>query len=364
MVQTPAHIQSLRPYVPGTPIEELARRHGLPVSSIVKLASNENPLGASRKALRAIAAAKSDVSLYPDNDCFVLSEALSRFHGLPPERFVIGCGSEGVLGMAASAFLCEGRETVFPKYSFQAFGNAVQRVGAISTVVDLKPGFQVDLDAMLAAISPRTSLVYLANPGNPTGTRLDNAQIEAFLARLPSHVVLLLDEAYREYALEAQTDPVQWTDRCSNLLVTRTFSKAYGLAGLRVGYGVTTAALAKELQRVRPPFSVSELAQAGAAAALDDREFLAETARVNRAGLEQLQAGFAALGLEYVPSSGNFVLVKVGDGKNVADALGSRGLIVRPVANYGLPEWLRVSVGLAEHNQRLLNALAEVVAPA
>ncbi|MBV7483448.1 histidinol-phosphate transaminase [Bordetella sp. BOR01] len=355
----PAHIAALKAYVPGLPIDDLARRLDMPASRIAKLASNENPLGASPMAIGALAEAAIDVSLYPDNDCTLLVDALSQALDLPKDWIVVGAGSESILGMAASAWLSQGRSAVYSAYSFQAFVNAVQRVGAEPVVV-AAPEYIVDLDALLSAVTPATSVIYIANPGNPTGTRLPPAAIAAFLARVPSRVAVVLDEAYREYLPpEEAGDSLQWVRDYPNLIVTRTFSKAYGLAGLRVGYGIAQPAVCALLHRLRAPFSVTHPAQAAAVAALQDRGFLAESLQMNAQGRSQLYQGFDRLGLKYLPSSANFVLAHVGDGGALARRLETHGLIVRPVAGYGLPAWLRISIGTRENNARLLAALEQ-----
>ncbi|NDZ11890.1 histidinol-phosphate transaminase [Variovorax sp. WS11] len=353
----PQHIRALKPYVPGLPIEQVARRLKLPVTQIAKLASNENPLGASPLALRALAEQPIDPSRYPDADCTDLTHALAAHLDVPADWVVAAAGSESILGIVASMLLAPGRSAVYSQYSFQAFVNAVQRVGGSAQVVP-SPGFTVDLEAVANAIGPDTSLVYIANPGNPTGAWLAPQALEAFLARVPSKVVVLLDEAYREYMpAERCGDSLAWLRRHPNLIVTRTFSKAYGLAGLRVGYGVAQPHLADVMRRLRAPFSVTQSAQLAGAAALADSEFLRRTAEANRQGLAQLGAALQRMGIEALPSSANFVLARVGDGADMAQRLQRRGLIVRPVANYGLPEWVRLSVGRNEENARLIDAL-------
>ncbi|WP_144639268.1 histidinol-phosphate transaminase [Bordetella genomosp. 13] len=361
----PGHIAGLKAYVPGLPIEDLARRLAMPVDRIAKLASNENPLGASPLATAAARSAAIDLSLYPDNDATALVQSLASTLRVPPQQVVVGAGSESLLAMVAAAFLAPGRSAVYTQYSFQAFVNAVQRVGAEGIEVP-SPDYTVDTQALLAAIRPDTAVVYLANPGNPTGTRVPQAQLAGFLGRVPSHVVVVLDEAYFEYLPDQEgPDSLEFVRQHPNVIVTRTFSKAYGLACLRVGYGVAQAEVAAMLRRLRAPFSVTSVAQAAAIAALADRQFLQQTVRVNAQGREQLYAGFDALGLRYLRSYANFVLVRVGDGAALAGRLEQHGLIVRPVGGYGLPAWLRVSVGSAQNNARLLDAMrAELKAPA
>ncbi|MDR6397480.1 histidinol-phosphate transaminase [Herbaspirillum seropedicae] len=358
MPNFPEHITKLQPYVPGLAISSLASELGVEPSSIVKLASNENPLGTSKLALDAISNSAQEFSLYPDNDSLVLSETLARFHGVPRDWIVVGSGSEAVLSMAATALLTKEKNAVYAQYSFQAFAGATQRTGASHKVV-ASPDFHVDLKGLLSAIDSNTSIIYIANPGNPTGTFLYNSAIEAFLNEVPSNVVVLLDEAYVEYLpQEIRSPAIQWIQRYPNLLVTRTFSKAYGLAGLRVGYGIAQPGIADMLRRVRAPFSVTRLAQIAAAAAINDEEFLARTAECNRRGLDFLYDGFARLKLDYITSFANFVLVKTGDGNQISQQLTQRGIIVRPLKSYGLNEWIRISVGTQAENEKVITALS------
>jgi histidinol-phosphate aminotransferase len=309
-------------------------------------------------------AAIADLGRYPDANGFALKDALSSRFGVPPQWVTLGNGSNDILELAAAALLAPGRSCVYSQYSFAVYALATQARGARAIVVPARD-FGHDLPAMRAAIAADTRLVYLANPNNPTGTFVPAAQIEAFLASVPTDVVVVLDEAYNEYLpQEDRFDSTAWVRRFPNLLVSRTFSKAYGLAGLRVGYGLAQPQLTDLLNRVRQPFNVNSLAQAAALAALADTEFLARSDALNRAGLRRLEAAFGALGLTYVPSRGNFVLVRVGPAARVYQELLKRGVIVRPVANYGLPEWLRVSVGLPEENERLLAVLPAALAAA
>ena len=350
-------IRAIAPYIPGKPIDDVARELGLPLERIVKLASNENPLGTPASAVAAFQAAAPDLSRYPDGNAFRLKEALSRRLGVASSWLTIGSGSNDILELAAAASLGAGRSCVFSQYSFAVYALATQVRGARSIVVPARD-LGHDLDAMAAAIAPDTRLVYLANPNNPTGTFVPGAAIEAFLQRVPPSVMVVLDEAYNEYlSPELRYDAVALVRRFPNLLVSRTFSKAFGLAGLRVGYGIAQYELSDMLNRVRMPFNVSTPAQAAALAALDDTAFLAQSFEVNRQGLAQLAGGFARLGLRHVPSHGNFVLFHVGPAAKVYQALLRRGVIIRPVANYDLPEWLRVSVGTAAENSAFLEAL-------
>ena len=360
----PEHIRAIAPYQAGKPIEELAREFGLDPATIVKLASNENPLGMPETARNAMVAAMEDLGRYPDSNGFALKAALAAKFGVPLDWITLGNGSNDILELAAAAVLAPGRSCVYARHSFAVYALATQARGARAIVVPAR-ALGHDLEAMAAAVADDTALVYVANPNNPTGTYLPAAAIEAFLQRVPSRVVVVLDEAYNEYLRpELRTDSVAWVRRHPNLLVSRTFSKAFGLAGLRVGYGIAQPALTDLLNRVRQPFNVNAAAQAAAVAALADEGFLARSYALNLSGLQQLTQAFEALGLEYVPSYGNFVLVKVGPAGRVYQELLKRGVIVRPVANYQLPEWLRVSIGLPGENQRFLDALPDALAAA
>lgn len=360
--QYPAHIAPLKPYVPGLPIADLAGRLGMSPERIAKLAANENPLGASPGALAALAAARIDLSQYPDNDCTDLVQALAQFHGVPPQWIVIGAGSESVIGNAVATLLSVGRRTAYAQYSFQAYVNAVQRLGAEHIVVP-SPDFTVDLKGLQRTLERNPSLIYIANPGNPTGTCLAPDALAAFLASVPAHVVVLLDEAYFEFLPPPlRPDSIGWVKTHPNLLITRTFSKAYGLAGLRVGYGIAQPVLADMLRRVRPPFTVSQSAQVAAVAALQDREFLSRTLDNNARCKQVLVVGLHRLGLRYLEAHTNFLLIEVDDGAAWTRDLERHGLIVRPVDAYGLPRWVRVSIGKPEEMQRLLDAMAGLIA--
>lgn len=360
----PEHVRAIAPYQAGKPIEELAREVGLDPAAIVKLASNENPLGMPQTARKAMVAAMEDFGRYPDSNGFALKTALAARLGVPLDWITLGNGSNDILELAAAAVLTPGRSCAYAQHSFAVYALATQARGARAIVVPAR-ALGHDLDAMASSIDEHTALVYVANPNNPTGTFVPGVEVERFLERVPPRVVVVLDEAYNEYLRpELRADSVAWVRRHPNLLVSRTFSKAFGLAGLRVGYGVAQPELTDLLNRVRQPFNVNAVAQAAAVAALDDAEFLARSYALNLAGIEQLTRGFEALGLEYVPSYGNFMLVKVGPAARVYEALLRRGVIVRPVANYQLPEWLRVSIGLPEENERFLDALPEALVAA
>lgn len=361
----PEYIRAIAPYVGGKPIGEVAREFGLDEAKIIKLASNENPLGMPQSARDAMTRAFDEVGRYPDANGHDLKQVISRKLNVPMDWITLGNGSNDILVLAAHAFLQPGAAAIYSQYSFVVYALATQEVGGRCVVVPATAAFGHDLDAMLAAITPDTHLIYLANPNNPTGTYLSGAELEAFLAAVPSRVVVVLDEAYNEYlAPELKTDSVDWTRKFPNLIVSRTMSKAYGLAGLRIGYAVAQPVLTDVLNRIRQPFNVNLLAQAAAIAALGDEEFLARSYALNRAGLIQLCGAFDALGLPYVKPFGNFVLVKVGDAARINLALLKRGIIVRPVANYDLPEWLRISVGLPEENAAFIAAFKEVLGKA
>jgi histidinol-phosphate aminotransferase len=363
--RAPGYIRAIAPYQPGKPISELAREMGLAEAGIVKLASNENPLGVAPRARAAIEAALPELARYPDG--FDLAKALSARLGVGMDAIVLGNGSNDVLEMVGGAFLAPGRSAVYSQHAFAVYPLATQARGAKGIVVAAK-AYGHDLGAMRAAIEPETRVVFIANPNNPTGTLLSGAEVEGFLADAPKDVVVVLDEAYNEYLPEAvRYDSLRLLGRHRNLVVTRTFSKAYGLAGLRVGYAVCDPSIADLLNRVRQPFNVNNLALAAAIAALDDAEFLRRSHALNLAGLRQLTAGFERLGLRWIPSYANFVTVEIprAGGASQAGAvyqgLLRQGVIVRPVAGYELPDHLRITVGLPEENDRFLAALAAVL---
>ncbi len=361
------YVRGLPPYVAGKPIAEVAREYGLDAANIVKLASNENPLGMPESARLAILEVMGEIGRYPDANGFDLKAALAQKYQVPEDWLTLGNGSNDILELAARAFLSPGKSAVFSQYSFIVYPLAVQAVGAKALVVPATKELGHDLDAMLAAVRDDTKLVFIANPNNPTGTFLTPAAIENFLNALPPHVMVVLDEAYNEYLEPAlRFESSLWVHRFSNLIVSRTFSKAYGLAGLRVGYALSQASVADLLNRVRQPFNVNVLAQAAAQAALSDREFLDKTYHLNRAGYLQLADAFGSMSLSFVPSHGNFVLVKVGEdmdaGARVNQKLLKAGVIVRPVDNYGLPQYLRISIGLPNENLACIKALTDALA--
>ena len=361
--KAPEHIKAISPYQPGKPIGELAREMGLSERDVVKLASNENPLGMSALARDAAMAALADVERYPDGNGFELKAALCQRFGIQPEQIVLGNGSNDVLELAARAFLGAGRSAVFSQYAFAVYPLATIGAGSRCIQVQAKE-YGHDLDAMASAIENDTRVMFIANPNNPTGTFLSGDCIKALLERVPEDVLVVLDEAYTEYLSREQAyDALGWLERYPNLLISRTFSKAYGLAGLRVGYGIGHPAVIDLLNRVRQPFNVSCVALAAATAALQDEAFIGRSAEINRRGMAQITEALSALGLEWIPSAGNFVTFKAGDGAAVNAALLQQGVIVRPIAGYGLPEWLRVSIGLPEENSRFIAALRQAVEP-
>jgi len=362
----PAHVGAIAPYQAGKPIEELAREFGLDPAGIVKLASNENPLGMPASARAALAAAAESLARYPDPNGFDLKSALAGRYDVPMDWITLGNGSNDILEIAALALLEPGTSAVYAEHAFTVYRLATQARGARHIMVPARD-YGHDLDAMAAAIAPDTRLLFIANPNNPTGTFLPGAQIEAFLARVHAEhgerVTVVLDEAYNEYLDPGlRFDSVALVRRHPNLIVSRTFSKAYGLAGLRVGYALAQPVLTDLLNRVRQPFNVNTLAQAAAIAALHDTAFLEQAYATNKAGKAQLCEAFERLGLQFVPSYGNFVLVRVGDAGRINRELLKRGVIVRPVAGDGLPEWLRVSIGLPHENARFVEALTEILA--
>ena len=357
-------VQTLKPYQPGKPLTELEREYG--VRNAVKLASNENPLGPSPAALEVIREQLHDLARYPDGNGFALKAALANKHGVAASHITLGNGSNDILELLARAFVTPDNEVIFSQHAFAVYPIVTQAVGARAVVTAAK-NWGHDLDAIAAAITDNTRLIFIANPNNPTGTWLTRQQLAQFLSRVPSHVLVVLDEAYYEYASDpaigASDYPngIQWLSQYANLVVTRTFSKAYGLAGLRVGYSISHAVIADLLNRVRQPFNVNSLALAAAEAALQDHNHLEKALACNVAGMQQYQHAFTTLGLEYIPSIANFVSVNVGEGSNVYEQLLRQGVIVRPVANYGMPAYLRITVGTAQENERCIAALQQVM---
>jgi len=356
-----AGVRALRPYEPGKPIDELERELG--VSDIVKLASNENPLGPSKQAIAALQNELADLNLYPDGNAFNLKLALSQALNVEPVQLTIGNGSSDILDFVLRAFVTPEHEVMFAEHAFAMYPILTHIVGARPVMVKARD-WGHDLDAMAESITSATRVVFIANPNNPTGTWLAKDALVAFLERIPDHVLVVLDEAYFEYVGEADyPDGVQLVKSYPNLVVTRTFSKVYGLAGLRIGYGVSSPEIADFLNRVRPPFNANQLALVAAEHALKDTDHLKNSIELNRNGMKQLVAAFEQLGIAYIPSVGNFISAKMPrSGKMVFDALLREGVIVRPVDNYGMPDYLRVTIGTPEENDKFVTALKKVLA--
>jgi len=359
-------VRGLHPYVPGKPIEELERELGLRES--IKLASNENPLGPPVSALTAISDGLSELALYPDGSGYTLKHALAAHYDTDPERITLGNGSNDNLVLLAEAFLTPGTAAVYDQHSFVVYRLAVQATGAEARIAPSNPVGHTqplghNLDTMRALVDDKTRLVFIANPNNPTGTWCNEEALHAFIASVPETTIVIVDEAYGEYVLNKDYPcTIGWIDEFPNLVVTRTFSKIYGLAGLRIGYSISQPEIAEVLNRVRQPFNVNSLAQYGAMAALQDAGYIDRARVMNAEGLRTLTDGLTSLGLDVIPSIGNFVLADMcRPATPVYDALLRAGIIVRPVGNYGLPNHLRISVGLPEHNQRLLTELKNIL---
>ena len=349
------HILKLTVYEPGKPVEELARDLGLKEEEIVKLASNENPLGPSPKALEAMHRTLDRSHFYPDGGGYELRGAIAERLGVTRENIVLGNGSNEIIEFIGHAFFRPGDEVVVACHSFAVYHLMAQLFGA-STVEVPDPHFTADLDGMLAAITTKTRTVFIANPNNPTGTMVGQAEIDHFMAQVPDHVLVVFDEAYHEF-LDHAPDVLPYVRRGRNVVVMRTFSKIMGLANLRIGYGITTPELAAVLQRTRQPFNANGIAQAGALAGLQDEDHMNKTRELTHEGRDYFQREFAAMKLEFVPSVANFVLVKVGDGKAVFESMLRKGIILRAMGSYGLPEWVRISVGTMEQNHRCIAEL-------
>jgi histidinol-phosphate aminotransferase len=355
----PSYIDAIAPYQPGKPIAELERELG--ITGAVKLASNENPAGASPHAIAAAQRALQDIARYPDGNGFELKRTLAAHHGVAESTIVLGNGSNDVLELVARTFLAPGAAAVFAQHAFAVYPLVTQAVGATGIEVPARD-FGHDLPAMARAITKDVRVVFVANPNNPTGTLVPPAEVRAFLAAVPSRVLVVLDEAYGEYLPDSlRGDSAAWLAEFPNLVVSHTFSKAHGLASLRVGYGLAHPVVADLMNRVRQPFNVSSVAQAAAVAALADQAFVAASRERNRAGMAQITTGLTELGLEFIPSHGNFVSFRVPAAISVYDRLLRLGVIVRPIASYGMPDFLRVSIGLPDENTRFLAALAQAL---
>jgi histidinol-phosphate aminotransferase len=358
--RVPEYIRSLVPYEPGKPIEEVEREYGIEDS--IKLASNENPLGPSPEAVKALRERLSDLNLYPDGDCFYLKRALAAKLGVAAERLVFGNGSNEIIELAVRTFMRPGDEAVMAHQAFVVYRLVVQASGGICKIVPLK-NFTHDLDAMAGAATARTRIIFLANPNNPTGTIYGKREWEKFLDRVGQDTLIVADEAYFEYVADADyPNSIAYQDNGKAILSLRTFSKLYGLAGLRIGYGVGPKELVGWMQRVRQPFNVNAAAQWAALAALDDGEHVKRTLDVNREGMDYLKREIEKLGLEQVQSHANFILLRVGDGAAIFKLLLQRGVIVRPMGIYELPEYIRVTVGTMKENSRFINELQAIIA--
>lgn len=361
---SPSYVRAIAPYQPGKPIAELAREMNLAEEDIVKLASNENPLGASPRALAAMENVLLEIARYPDGNGFLLKSALAEKFGVELNQIVLGNGSNDVLELAARAFLAPGASAIYSQYAFAVYPLATQATGARGIETPARD-YGHDLKAMLEAIAEDTRMIFIANPNNPTGTLLSGPELEHFLEQVPHTVLVVLDEAYTEYLPEdRRSDSIAWLRKFPNLLITRTFSKAYGLAGMRIGFALAHPQVADLLNRVRQPFNANSLAQAAAVAAMQDEAFLEECIEINNAGMEQITAGFRRLGLEYIPSCANFVAVRVGNAAAINHSLLKQGVIVRPVGNYGMSQHLRVSIGLKAENNKFLQALENALGEA
>jgi histidinol-phosphate aminotransferase len=360
-----ASVTKLKPYIPGKPIEEVKRELGLPEDfSIFKLASNENVLGPSPKAVEAMQRVAPEVWLYPDDTCFDLKNELARFWNLTPDHFIVGNGSDEIIHFLGMALLdpARGDEVIFADPSFVQYKAAAMMADCPYVAVPLTPDMRHDLKAMRAAVTPRTKLIFIANPNNPTGTVVSRAELDELLDGLPSHIVVVLDQAYLEYVEDEDSPRGQDYINDHNVVVLQTFSKAYALAGLRVGYGLARPELIGYLQQVRGPFNVNMLAQVAAIASLHDESQVQKAQEVNSAGKKYFYAAFDEMGLKYAPTEANFVLVDTGHAsKEVFTELLKRGVIVRTGDPFGLPTWLRVTIGTSEMNERFISSLRAIL---
>ena len=357
----PSHIRAIAPYQGGKPIAELAREMGLNVADIVKLASNENPLGISPKAQMAIEDAIGDIARYPDGNSYALRDAVSLKFSVAANQIVFGNGSNDILELAARAYLQAGDEAIYSQHAFAVYPLVTQAVGATGIVVPAN-NYAHNLEGFLKAITPKTKLIFIANPNNPTGTLISKAALHAFIHAVPANILIVLDEAYDEYLnAETKSAAITWLSQFDNLIISRSFSKAYGLAGLRIGFGLMHAHVADMLNRVRQPFNVNSIAQAAAVASLADDDFVARSYALNQAGMAQITQGLTQLGLGYIPSQANFVSFKVENAAEINKKLLQNGVIVRPIANYEMPDYLRVSIGLFSENARFLEVLKNIL---
>ena len=351
-------LANLPVYQPGRPLKEVARELDLPLNHLIKLASNENPLGPSPKAIKAMQLAASQTHLYPDGNAFYLRNRLAKKLKVEPTNLIFGNGSNEIIEFVAHALLGTGTNIVVSQYCFALYPIAAHLAGADCITVPARQ-YGHNLTAMLKSITPETRIVFVANPNNPTGTLASKNEVMNLIENLTDQVLLVLDEAYFEF-LDDPVDMIPFINTMPNLLLMRTFSKIYGLAGLRVGYGIGHPTFISALEKVRQPFNLNAMAQTAALAALDDDEHLNQTRKTNKAGLKFFESAFEALGIEYVRSYANFILTKVGDGQQVFLDLQKHGVITRPMGSYHLSEWIRITVGTAEQNERCLNALIDL----
>ncbi|MBM3334136.1 histidinol-phosphate transaminase [Candidatus Sumerlaeota bacterium] len=357
------HLLALQPYSPGRPIEDVQREYGL--RNVIKLASNENPLGPSPKAVAAIRRSVRNTHLYPDGHAYYLRQALSRYHGVRPDQLMFGNGTDELIIWLALTYLSPRDSVIVSQYSFVRYQMAAQLVGARWKTIPLD-GWQHNLRAMARAVGPSTRIIFLGNPDNPVGTIVGRKEFERFLKAAPRRVLIVLDQAYYEYVqAKDYFSGIEYVAENPNLVALRTFSKAYGLAGLRIGYGVAHPQIVSDVNRVRPPFNVNRLAQEAAIAALGDNDFLRRTVEANEAGRRYLCGEFDRLGLEHVPSHTNFVLVRAGrphaNGDAIAQAMMRQGVIVRPMTSLGLTDYVRITIGLPRENRRAISVLRRVL---
>ncbi|MEI6422267.1 MAG: histidinol-phosphate transaminase [Lentisphaerota bacterium] len=354
------HVMKVTPYQPGRPIEEVARELGLNPDEIIKLASNESPLGVSPKALKAMRKACSEMHRYPDGGAYYLRQRISQHYGFPPDHFIFGCGSNELIEFIGHSFLYPGVSAVMSEKAFVIYKIICGMFGAETIEVPMK-GLTHDLKAMLKAIRPDTRVVFICNPNNPTGTRVKENEVAAFMRKVPENVLVIFDEAYAEIAFKKMPDTLAYVRKNRNVIVLRSFSKAYGLAGLRIGYGIAKPEIINVLEKPRQPFNVNSMAQIAAVAALDDQKFVRRSLKTYRKGARFIMKACTKMGLVFEPPVANFILIKVGNGLEVFNKLQKKGIIVRPMGPYNLPEWIRVSIGKELENYRFISALKAIV---
>jgi len=354
------HVMKVTPYQPGRPIEEVARELGLDPESIIKLASNESPLGPSPKAVRAMKKACSEMHRYPDGGAYYLRKRISGHYNLPPDCFIFGCGSNEIIEFIGHGFLYPGTSAVMSEKAFVIYRIICGMFGAEAIEVPMK-GLTHNLRAMLKAIKEDTRVVFICNPNNPTGTMVGEKDVRKFMDKVPDDVLVVFDEAYAEITYKKMPDTLSYVRENRNVIVLRSFSKAYGLAGLRVGYGMAKPEIIQALEKSRQPFNVNSMAQIAAAAALDDQGFVRRSRRIYKQGARQIMEACSEMGLVFEPPVANFMLIKAGNGFEVFNELQKKGVIVRPMGPYKLPEWIRVSIGTEAENLRFLSALKTIV---